>query len=48
MSTTKAHICFDMLISSSDEDAMTAEQIQNVIEYIPTREERKASEAHML
>jgi hypothetical protein len=37
-----------MFCCNSDEDAMTAEQIQNVIEYLPTREERTALEAYML
>jgi len=32
----------------SDENALTAEQMQNIIEYLPTSEERKALEAYML
>ena len=32
----------------SDENGLTAEQIENIIEYLPTREERKALESYML
>jgi hypothetical protein len=34
--------------SCSDENALTAEQMQNIIEYLPTSEERKALEGYML
>lgn len=32
----------------SDENCMTAEQIENIIEYLPTKDERRALEAYML
>ena len=35
-------------VTSSDENSMTAEQIEHIIEYLPTRDERKALEAYML
>jgi hypothetical protein len=36
------------ILSFSDENALSAEQMQNIIEYLPTSEERRALEAYML
>lgn len=37
-----------LLSLSSDGDALTAEQIENIIEYLPTKEERVQLEKYML
>ena len=37
-------VCF----TSSDGDALTAEQIENIIEFLPTKEERSQLEKYML
>jgi Formin Homology 2 Domain len=39
---------FLFFVSSSDENALSAEQMENIIEYLPTSEERRALEAYML
>ncbi|CAB9521758.1 Disheveled-associated activator of morphogenesis 1 [Seminavis robusta] len=36
------------VVDRIDENCMTAEQIEHIIEYLPSREERKALEAYML
>lgn len=36
------------LLLCSDENGMTGEQIEHIIEYLPTSDERKALEAYML
>ena len=43
-----SHSLFLFVGLHSDENAMTAEQMQNIIEYLPTSDERKALEAYML
>jgi hypothetical protein len=35
-------------VNTSDDNAMTSEQMQNIIEYLPTLDERKALETYML
>lgn len=41
-------MCANRFCVSSDENCMTAEQIENIIEYLPNRDERRALEAYML